>query len=227
MSAGDVGRRAVRRIRARLGRAEPAPLVRYRDGIPNRADEIVAGDRGAQALIDAGFLSIGAYSYGAPTLRLYRGDSATVRIGRYTAIAPDGVVFYPGGAHRTDWVTSYGLRAVFDLPGAYEDGTPTSRGDIVVGSDCWIASDVVVTSGVTVGDGAVLATRAVVTKDVRPYAVVAGNPAREVRRRFRDDQIEALLRIAWWDWPVERVLEHVDLLCSADVDGLIERFDHP
>jgi virginiamycin A acetyltransferase len=55
--------------------------------------------------------------------------------------------------------------------------------------------------------------------------VVAGNPAREVRRRFSDEQVDALLRIAWWDWPVEEVLAQVDLLCSADVDALIERFD--
>lgn len=208
-----------------LGRRPPGVPVRYRDGIPNRADEIVAADQTALALIEAGYLSIGAYSYGAPTLRLYRGDQARVRIGRFTAIAPDGVIFYPGGGHRTDWVTAYGIRAVFDLPGAYEDGTPSSRGDIVVGNDCWIASDAVVTSGVTIGDGAVVATRAVVTRDVRPYAVVAGDPAREVRRRFPADQVEALLRIAWWDWPIEQVLEHVDLLCAPDVAGFIRRFD--
>jgi virginiamycin A acetyltransferase len=68
-------------------------------------------------------------------------------------------------------------------------------------------------------------TKAVVTKDVRPYAFVVGNPAREIGRRFSDEQVEALLRIRWWDWPKEKVTEHVDLLSSPDVDGFIARFD--
>jgi virginiamycin A acetyltransferase len=80
-------------------------------------------------------------------------------------------------------------------------------------------------SGVTIGDGAVVGTKAVVTKDVRPYAIVGGNPAREIGRRFSDEQVEALLRIRWWDWPTEKVAEHVDLLSNPDVDGFIARFD--
>ncbi len=213
--------RRARRALARLRRRAP---VAYRHGIPNRADEIVAEDPHATALIEAGILTIGDYSYRAPTVRIFAGDQAAVRIGKFTALAP-GVQFFLGGNHRTDWVTMYGLRIVFGLPGAMEDGTPASRGDIEVGNDCWIGSEAVVLSGVTIGDGAVVATRAVVTRDVPPYAVVAGNPAREVRRRFSAAQIEALSRIAWWDWPIEQVLEHVDLLCAPDIDSFIERFD--
>jgi carbonic anhydrase/acetyltransferase-like protein (isoleucine patch superfamily) len=78
---------------------------------------------------------------------------------------------------------------------------------------------------VTVGDGAVVGTQAVVTQDVRPYAIVVGNPAREVGRRFSDAQVEALLRIRWWDWPVDAVKEHVELLSDPDVDRFIARFD--
>lgn len=217
------------RIRNLLGRVRtgassaPAPVA-YRHGVVNKADELVAADRRAMALIEAGILTMGDYSYYAPTVHVFAGDTAVVRIGKFSSVAADAH-FFVGGMHRTDWVTSYGLRAVFELPGAYEDGTPTTRGDIEVGHDCWIALESVVLSGVTIGNGAVVATRSVVTKDVRPYAIVAGNPAREVGRRFPDDQVEALERIAWWDWPIEKVLEHVEELSSPDLAAFIARHD--
>jgi virginiamycin A acetyltransferase len=80
-------------------------------------------------------------------------------------------------------------------------------------------------SGVTIGPGAVVATRSVVTKDVAPYAIVGGVPAKQIGRRFDEAQVEALLRIAWWDWPLETIKERVDLLSSPDVDAFIARYD--
>ena len=76
-----------------------------------------------------------------------------------------------------------------------------------------------------IGDGAVIGTGAVVAKDVRPYAIVVGNPGREVRRRFPDDQVEALLRIRWWDWPEAEVNAAVDLLSSPDISEFLRRYD--
>jgi acetyltransferase-like isoleucine patch superfamily enzyme len=220
--SGALARRVVARLRG--GDPTPEVPVAYRHGVVNKADELVAADHRATALIEAGILTMGDYSYYAPTVHVFAGDEAVVRVGKFSSIAA-GAQFFVGGSHRTDWVTTYGLRAVFGLPGAYQDGTPASNGDIEVGHDCWIALDAVVLSGVTIGHGAVVATRAVVTKDVRPYAIVAGNPAREVGRRFPDDQVDALLRIAWWDWPIETVLEHVPELSSSDLDDFIARFD--
>ena len=80
-------------------------------------------------------------------------------------------------------------------------------------------------SGVTIGPGAVVATRSVVTKDVAPYAIVGGVPAKQIGQRFGDEQIAALLRIAWWDWPLETIKARVDELCSPDVDAFIARYD--
>jgi acetyltransferase-like isoleucine patch superfamily enzyme len=222
--------RAIDRTREALGRLRQPGAVALdpetvrSEGRPNKADELLAQQTEAQKLIGVGVLTMGDYSYYAPTVRVYAGDTAKVRIGKFCSVAADSE-FFVGGIHRTDWVTTYGLRAVFELPGAYEDGTPTTRGDIEVGHDCWIALGSVVMSGVTIGSGAVVATRAVVTKDVRPYAIVAGNPAREVGRRFPDEQVDALQRIAWWDWPVDVILERVEELCSPDLDGFIARYD--
>jgi acetyltransferase-like isoleucine patch superfamily enzyme len=223
--------RAIDRTREALGRLRaPGPtaaldpdLVRA-EGRPNKAEELLAKQTDAQKLMDLGILAMGDYSYYAPTVRMYAGDTAKVRIGKFCSVAADSE-FFVGGMHRTDWVTTYGLRAVFELPGAYEDGTPTTRGDIEVGHDCWITLQSVIMSGLTVGSGAVVATRSVVTKDVRPYAIVAGNPAREIGRRFPDEQVAALLRIGWWDWPIETIIERVEELSSPDLEGFIARYD--
>jgi hypothetical protein len=102
---------------------------------------------------------------------------------------------------------------------------PWSKGDIHVGSDCWVTNKTTVLSGVTIGHGAVVGTQAVVTKDVEPYRIVAGNPAKVIGQRFDDSQIEALLRIRWWDWPLERVLEEADWLNGRPVNEFIARFD--
>jgi hypothetical protein len=110
---------------------------------------------------------------------------------------------------------------MLDLPGAFEDGMPASRGPIIIGNDVWIGRNAMILSGVTVGNGAVVGAEAVVTRDVRPYAVVAGNPAREVRRRFTDEQVDALQELRWWDWPDSGIRDVVHLLNGAPVDELI------
>jgi acetyltransferase-like isoleucine patch superfamily enzyme len=164
-------------------------------------------------------LTMGRGTYGNPRVVTFPGDRARVRIGSFTSIGRD-VQLMDGGNHRVDWVTTFPFRAVYGLDGAYTDGHPATKGDIEIGSDVWIGRGARVMSGVTIGDGAVIAAYSVVTNDVRPYAIVAGVPARERKRRFSDEQIEALLEIAWWDWPMERILASVPILC----DGRIEEF---
>ncbi len=168
-------------------------------------------------------LSMGRCSYGEPLVATFPGDTAHVRVGAFSSIGPD-VILMDGGDHRIDWVSTFPFRAALELPGAYEDGHPSSRGDIEIGNDVWIGRGARVRSGVTIGNGAVVAGYAVVTRDVRPYAVVAGVPAREIRRRFTDEQVQALERIAWWDWPMDVVLGRVPQLCSDDIDAFIR--DH-
>jgi acetyltransferase-like isoleucine patch superfamily enzyme len=165
-------------------------------------------------------LSVGRFSYGEPRVATFPGDTAHVRVGAFTSIGPD-VILMDGGDHRTDWISTFPFRAVLGMPGAYEDGHPSSRGDIEIGNDVWIGRGARVRSGVTIGDGAVVGGYAVVTRDVRPYAVVAGVPAGEIRRRFGDEQVEALLRIAWWEWPMDAIERSVPQLCSGDVDAFI------
>ncbi|MCT9629567.1 DapH/DapD/GlmU-related protein [Pseudomonas aeruginosa] len=105
---------------------------------------------------------------------------------------------------------------VADIP----DST-TTRGDVVIGSDCWICTNALIPSGVTIGHGAVVAAGAVVTRDVPPFAIVGGNPARQIRWRFEEDVREALLASAWWDWPVDEVKRVARALCSTDMPAFL------
>ena len=95
-----------------------------------------------------------------------------------------------------------------------------NKGDIVVGNDVWIGFEAVILSGVTIGDGAIIGARAVVTKDVPPYTVVGGVPAKIIRKRFPDDTIDTLLSIRWWDWPKARIAQNIAAIQSGRIDLL-------
>jgi hypothetical protein len=107
------------------------------------------------------------------------------------------------------------------MEGNYDD-YPVPTGDTIVGSDVWTMENCLILAGVKLGDGAFVAAGSVVTKDVPPYAIVGGNPAKLIRYRFSEEQIAALLEIRWWDWPEDKVRAAVPYLESEDVDEFIE-----
>ncbi len=171
--------------------------------------------------------SIGAYSYGRPKVR-FPESGRSLTIGRYCSIA-DKVEILLGGDHRLDWASTYpfaALRGHFPDSDAPED-YHASRGDVVIGHDVWLGSGCMILSGVTVGHGAVVAARAVVTRNVPPYAIVAGNPARVVRTRFAPEVVEALVAAAWWDRPPAEVSRLVPLLQSTRIDDLLRALREP
>jgi acetyltransferase-like isoleucine patch superfamily enzyme len=165
---------------------------------------------------------IGIGSYG--DLRVYDWGNATLKMGKYCSIA-GGVKIFLGGAHHTEWVTTYPFNALWDA-GKFVDGKTLTKGDVVIGNDVWIATDAVVMSGVTVADGAVIGARAVVTKDVGPYEVVVGNPAKAVKKRFDDDTISRLLEISWWDWQVQRIEKALPLLMQNNIADFISAVEN-
>lgn len=135
--------------------------------------------------------------------RTSRGEWVGCRltIGRYCSLAPSD--FMLGGNHQTGWVSQYPFASMLDEPGRELDGT--HNGDIAIGNDVWVAAGALILSGVTIGDGAVVASRAVVTKDVAPYAIVAGVPAKQIGQRFDDATVARLLAMAWWDWSEDEI----------------------
>lgn len=160
----------------------------------------------------------GTGSYGTPTIHAFDHDPTRLLVGNYCSI---GGSYLLGGQHPIEHVTTYPLRINLRLEGAGTDGNPAPRGDIVVGSDVWTGYGSWILSGVTIGDGAVVATGAVVTKDVPPYAIVGGVPAKVIKYRHAEEQRAALLDIRWWDWPAEEVRAAVPFLASKDIDAFI------
>jgi acetyltransferase-like isoleucine patch superfamily enzyme len=128
-----------------------------------------------------------------------------------------------GGEHHAEWVSTYPFSLVF--PGAKVlPGYPHTKGDVTVGNDVWIGQDALILSGVTIGDGAVVGARSTVARDVEPYTICAGNPARLIRPRFPPQTIAALRRLAWWNWPPDKVKEAWPLLCSSDVEAFLRKY---
>ncbi|MER7053279.1 CatB-related O-acetyltransferase [Streptomyces sp. NPDC000351] len=149
---------------------------------------------------------------------LYAYGPERLVIGRYCAIAAGTRFLMAGGEHPTMGVSTFPFTMFGgELAERTLDivtGMP-SRGDTVVGNDVWFGHRCTVMPGVRIGDGAVIAAGAVVTADVPPYTIVGGNPARPIRQRFGDADIERLRRAAWWDWPVELVTEHARTIMAG------------
>ena len=169
-------------------------------------------------------IQVGEHSYGVPIIRWW-GEAVGIKIGNYCSIA-DGVQIFLGGNHCTEFVTTYPFASLIDWPEVPGVNTvPETRGNIIIGNDVWIGSHASILSGVTIGDGAVIGARAVVAKNVPPYAVVVGNPGRVIRKRFTDEIIERLLQIRWWDWPRERIESLLPMLLSTNMDLFLEAAD--
>lgn len=103
---------------------------------------------------------------------------------------------------------------VKDITSAWDN-----KGDIVIGNDVWIGYEAVIMAGVTIGDGAIIGARAVVTKDVPPYTIVGGVPAKQIRKRFSDETISELLKVKWWDWPIEKISHNIEFIKSGNLSS--------
>jgi chloramphenicol O-acetyltransferase type B len=172
-------------------------------------------------------ISVGRWSYfdGVPTVHRYPGAPLEhIKVGAFCSIAKD-VTFMLSGNHDTYKVTTSPVRKLFGVEDYDTSGEVTGRGRIVIGNDVWIGRGALVLSGTKIGDGAVVGARAVVSGTVAPYAVVVGNPAQEVRKRFDPDTVQRLLQSRWWTLPDEQLLKAVDLLSSRDVHGFLDHVD--
>ncbi|MCR5674245.1 MAG: CatB-related O-acetyltransferase [Lachnospiraceae bacterium] len=177
--------------------------------------------RRSQEQYTGGCITAGDFSYGVPYVMKWD-EKSRLEIGKFCSIAM-GVTIVLGGEHRVDWITTYPFNAV--LPFFPEiTGHPASKGDIIIGNDVWIGSGAKILSGVKIGDGAVIAANALVTSDVAPYSIAGGVPAKHIRYRFPEEQIEKLCEIRWWDWPDEAILVAIPLLQSERIDELWELY---
>ena len=142
-------------------------------------------------------------------------------IGKYCSIG-SGAVFMMAGnqGHRMDWASTFPFYYQANIFKSSKNAFKKS-GDTHIAHDVWIGSEAMIMAGVTIGSGAVVAARAVVTKDVAPYTVVGGNPAQVIKKRFDDTTIAKLLALKWWDWAEEEVKSAMPHLCSENMDSLL------
>ena len=144
-------------------------------------------------------------------------------IGRFCAIAT-GVTFIMNGANHA--MTGFSTYPFNIFGQGWETGFDWAtidagfKGDTIVRNDVWIGHEATILPGVTIGDGAIIATKAVVSADVPPYAIVADNPAKVIRQRFSDEIVAELLAIRWWDWPADRITRNLDAIRGADLSAL-------
>lgn len=188
-------------------------------------------------VIDHPRIAVGAHSYyhdfdlredyaAALAPYLFPFSSERLVIGKFVQVA-HGVRFITSSAnHSMDGFSTYPFWNFMMTPETSgEDvkavlATLSDKGDTVIGNDVWLGMEAMVMPGVTIGDGAIVAARAVVTKDVPPYGVVGGNPARVVKQRFAQPVVDALLDIRWWDWPLEKIEANLKVIQGSDIAAL-------
>lgn len=143
-------------------------------------------------------------------------------IGKYCAIARGAKFIMNGANHKISGFSTYPFQIFVN---GWEKVMPELRdlpykGDTVIGNDVWIGYDALIMPGVNIGNGAIISSRAVVTSNVPAYTVVGGNPSKPIKQRFCSKTVELLERIAWWDWPAEKITRHLELIVSANIEAL-------
>jgi virginiamycin A acetyltransferase len=206
----------------------PSPDTRHPlilpDGTPHKGAVFLS------AVIDHPRIDVGDYTYafdadapedwaGRLAPYLFQFSPERLVIGRFCQIA-NGARFITASAnHRYDGISTYPF-AIFDGDPSGWPSMPSRFPDTVIGNDVWIGDGAAILPGARVGSGVIVGARAVVSGEVPDYAIVAGNPARVVRKRFSDEVIGRLMELAWWDWPIETIVAHEAEICGGDAAAL-------
>lgn len=147
-----------------------------------------------------------------------------LKIGKFCSIACGAKFLFNSANHTISSLSTYPFPIFFEEWGLSINDVATAwdnKGDIIIGNDVWIGYEAVIMAGVTIGDGAIIGTRAVVTKDVSPYTIVGGIPAKPIRKRFSEEVIVQLLKMKWWDWPDEKIAQNIIAIQKGDIDRVI------
>ena len=164
----------------------------------------------------------GTYGYLGIKTRSW-GEGAMIEIGQFCSIA-DNVTIFLGGNHDINRVSCYPFGHINqnEFGHVKMPGHPATKGDVIIGNDVWISSGVTIMSGVVIGNGSVIAANSHVVKNIPPYSVVGGNPAKIIKNRFTSDVIDSLQKIQWWNWSSERIGSDVSNLNGTNVEEFIK-----
>jgi virginiamycin A acetyltransferase len=208
--------------------AFPAPDTPFPMALPDGAPLLQTAF--LKAVIDHPRIEVGEYSYAhrfdppgnwaasiAPFL--HEQSAERLEIGKFCQIADGAIVITSSANHRYDGVSSFPF-AIFGDPDPARPSLPGPGPDTVIGNDVWIGQGAKILPGARLGHGVIVGAGAVIGGNVPPYSIVAGNPGRVLRRRFDERSIDRILKVAWWDWPIERILAAEQAICGGDVDAL-------
>ena len=159
------------------------------------------------------------YNFEKNVLYLFDFMKDRLIIGKFCQLATGVRFIMNGGNHTMDGVSTYPFK-VFGKSWGTAAINVVSKGDTVIGNDVWIGNSVTMMQGIHIGDGAIIGTNSLVTKDVEPYSIVGGNPAKLIRKRFDEETINFLVQLAWWDWPMDKIVTHMDAIIIGDLDRL-------
>ena len=146
-------------------------------------------------------------------------------IGKFCSIGENVRFIMNAANHNLSAITTYPFTAIMQEESGINKehlAELPNKGDTIVGNDVWIGQNVTIMPGVHIGDGAVIGANSVVAKNVQPYTIVAGNPIKEIRKRFSNDEINILLEIEWWNWDIDKIVNNLDIILGNDVSKLKE-----
>tara|TARA_A100001011_G_C13879769_1_gene662464 strand:- start:28 stop:585 length:558 start_codon:yes stop_codon:yes gene_type:complete len=170
------------------------------------------------------YLSIGDYTYGLDRSSLIGLDiSSKLKIGKFCSFGPEVKIFL-NSDHPTNLPSTFPLKTLLLQKSPWPNQDVISKGDVSIGSDVWVGARSMIMSGINIGHGAIVAAGSIVTKDVGPYEMVGGVPAKTIKFRFTKKQIQAMLRIQWWNWSDNKIKEEISLFYS-DISKFIKKFD--
>jgi len=167
-------------------------------------------------------ISIGRYTYGLPIVLFGSAEGTSLKIGKYCSIPHKRMTIMLGGEHRIDWISTFPFSQ--ELQCSELPCTQHSKGNVTIGNDVWFGINCTVMSGVTIGNGAVVAAHALVVKDVPPYAIVGGVPAKVIAYRFSRETIDKLSQIEWWDWEASKIKKASPLLTKSNIEVFFKKY---
>lgn len=163
---------------------------------------------------------VDAYNFEKNVLYLFEFIGDKLIIGKFCQIATGVRFVMNGSSHAMNGFSTYPFK-VFGGQWAEKDPMKlVSKGGTILGNDVWIGNGATIMRGVKIGDGAIIGTNSLVTKDVPPYTIVGGNPAKEIRKRFDEETIQLLLAIKWWDWDVQKITDNLEVITNGKIDEL-------
>ena len=167
----------------------------------------------------------GKYSYGMNNInKHWENNDTKIVVGNFCSLSRNIHIYLGNGVgHDISFVTTFPFGHIHQqIFNNITNNSRNTKGDIVIGNDVWIGENVTIMSGVTIGDGAVISCNSHVIKNVEPYSLVGGNPAKLIKYRFTKEQINKLLEIKWWYWDDEKINNHTHLLCNKNIDNFID-----